>query len=134
MRRKLQWFYLCSSCELEYRRYLSIVDCFLVPKCRLSLGISRNNYHYPQLQKIAQAPPGEGCPRCGGRVYQAEEMLAMGKVSPDLIWRQVMVVVMRVMLVSPVAGWCRRWRGGNREEALDAGHHYVLPIYRGLRR
>ncbi|XP_043227681.1 muscle LIM protein Mlp84B-like isoform X2 [Amphibalanus amphitrite] len=38
-----------------------------------------NNYHYPQLQKIAQAPPGEGCPRCGGRVYQAEEMLAMGK-------------------------------------------------------
>jgi len=38
-----------------------------------------NSYNYPQKSKIAQAPPGEGCPRCGGRVYQAEEMLAMGK-------------------------------------------------------
>lgn len=30
---------------------------------------------------IAKAPPGEGCPRCGGYVYAAEQMLARGKVS-----------------------------------------------------
>lgn len=30
---------------------------------------------------IAKAPPGEGCPRCGGYVYAAEKMLARGKVS-----------------------------------------------------
>nr|XP_053600570.1 muscle LIM protein Mlp84B isoform X7 [Plodia interpunctella] len=28
---------------------------------------------------IAKAPPGEGCPRCGGYVYAAEQMLARGK-------------------------------------------------------
>lgn len=30
---------------------------------------------------IAKAPPGEGCPRCGGYVYAAEQMLARGRVS-----------------------------------------------------
>lgn len=28
---------------------------------------------------IAQAPEGEGCPRCGGHVYAAEQMLARGR-------------------------------------------------------
>ncbi|CAK1551805.1 unnamed protein product [Leptosia nina] len=28
---------------------------------------------------IAKAPPGQGCPRCGGYVYAAEQMLARGK-------------------------------------------------------
>ncbi|XP_021184617.1 muscle LIM protein Mlp84B isoform X5 [Helicoverpa armigera] len=28
---------------------------------------------------IAKAPPGEGCPRCGGYVYAAEQMLARGR-------------------------------------------------------
>jgi len=27
------------------------------------------------------APEGEGCPRCGGFVYMAEQMLAKGRVS-----------------------------------------------------
>lgn len=30
---------------------------------------------------IAKAPAGEGCPRCGGYVYAAEQMLARGRVS-----------------------------------------------------
>lgn len=34
---------------------------------------------------IAKAPEGEGCPRCGGYVYAAEQMLARGKVS-DTLW------------------------------------------------
>ena len=36
----------------------------------------------PLLPKaIAKAPEGEGCPRCGGYVYAAEQMLARGRVS-----------------------------------------------------
>lgn len=30
---------------------------------------------------IAKAPEGEGCPKCGGYVYAAEQMLARGRVS-----------------------------------------------------
>lgn len=30
---------------------------------------------------IAKAPEGQGCPRCGGYVYMAEQMLARGRVS-----------------------------------------------------
>jgi hypothetical protein len=32
-------------------------------------------------QAIIQAPPGTGCPRCGGLVYAAEQVLAKGTVS-----------------------------------------------------
>lgn len=35
-------------------------------------------------KKIAKAPEGEGCPRCGGYVYAAEQMLARGRVSVSL--------------------------------------------------
>lgn len=36
----------------------------------------------PLLPKaIAKAPDGEGCPKCGGYVYAAEQMLARGRVS-----------------------------------------------------
>ena len=35
---------------------------------------------------IARAPAGEGCPRCGGYVYAAEQMLALGKVSCNLTY------------------------------------------------
>lgn len=34
---------------------------------------------------IAKAPEGEGCPRCGGFVYAAEQMLARGRVSVKLL-------------------------------------------------
>jgi hypothetical protein len=30
---------------------------------------------------IIKAPAGQGCPRCGGVVYAAEQMLAKGRVS-----------------------------------------------------
>lgn len=30
---------------------------------------------------MSKAPEGEGCPRCGGFVYAAEQMLARGRVS-----------------------------------------------------
>lgn len=36
----------------------------------------------PLLSKnTAKAPDGQGCPRCGGFVYAAEQMLARGRVS-----------------------------------------------------
>lgn len=37
-------------------------------------------------KKIAKAPEGEGCPRCGGYVYAAEQMLARGRVSFSFWW------------------------------------------------
>lgn len=30
---------------------------------------------------LIQAPKGQGCPRCGGMVYAAEQVLAKGRVS-----------------------------------------------------
>lgn len=38
-----------------------------------------------EVKPFAQAPEGEGCPRCGGFVYAAEQMLARGRVSLSLI-------------------------------------------------
>lgn len=32
-----------------------------------------------------QAAKGQGCPRCGGVVYEAEKMLAKGRVSISMI-------------------------------------------------
>lgn len=40
----------------------------------------RTNGH-TEPKPISQAPEGEGCPRCGGFVYMAEQMLARGRVS-----------------------------------------------------
>lgn len=34
-----------------------------------------------ESRAIAKAREGEGCPRCGGCVYMAEQMLAKGRVS-----------------------------------------------------
>lgn len=34
-------------------------------------------------RSIIKAPEGQGCPRCGGFVYAAEQMLARGRVSID---------------------------------------------------
>jgi hypothetical protein len=33
---------------------------------------------------IIKAPAGQGCPRCGGVVFAAEQVLAKGRVSADL--------------------------------------------------
>ncbi|CAG9563068.1 unnamed protein product [Danaus chrysippus] len=39
----------------------------------------RTNGACLESRVIAKAPPGEGCPRCGGCVYAAEQMLARGR-------------------------------------------------------
>lgn len=39
------------------------------------------NHAVQETKAIAKAPEGEGCPRCGGYVYAAEQMLALGRVS-----------------------------------------------------
>lgn len=36
---------------------------------------------YATDTSIIKARPGEGCPRCGGAVFAAEQMLARGSVS-----------------------------------------------------
>lgn len=53
----------------------------------------RSYYHTkPQgateSRSMAMAPEGEGCPRCGGFVYMAEQMLAKGRVSVIFIQLQ----------------------------------------------
>ena len=34
-----------------------------------------------KTRRMSKAPDGEGCPRCEGHVYAAEQMLARGRVS-----------------------------------------------------
>lgn len=43
-------------------------------------GVVRNGACM-EPRAIAKAPEGQGCPRCGGFVYMAEQMLARGRVS-----------------------------------------------------
>lgn len=43
--------------------------------------LSRGSNAILEPRAIAKAPEGEGCPRCGGYVYAAEQMLARGRVS-----------------------------------------------------
>lgn len=44
-------------------------------------GILQRSTGPLESRAIAKAPEGEGCPRCGGYVYAAEQMLARGRVS-----------------------------------------------------
>ena len=45
--------------------------------------LPRNEFLKPHepSRPPSKAPEGEGCPRCGGYVYAAEQMLARGRVS-----------------------------------------------------
>lgn len=43
--------------------------------------LARGSNAVLEPRAIAKAPEGEGCPRCGGYVYAAEQMLARGRVS-----------------------------------------------------
>ena len=43
--------------------------------------VARGSNAILEPRAIAKAPEGEGCPRCGGYVYAAEQMLARGRVS-----------------------------------------------------
>ncbi|XP_072743647.1 muscle LIM protein 1 isoform X6 [Anoplolepis gracilipes] len=42
---------------------------------------SRGSNAILEPRAIAKAPEGEGCPRCGGYVYAAEQMLARGRLA-----------------------------------------------------
>lgn len=57
---------------------LSILICNYIYHLRFS-EVNGNGIVEPKA--VAQAPEGEGCPRCGGFVYAAEQMLARGRVS-----------------------------------------------------
>lgn len=65
--------------------YLSSNDCniFVVFFAR---DHDNSNRPVPIAEKpVPQAPAGEGCPRCGGHVYEAERMLAGGRVCSIVI-------------------------------------------------
>lgn len=49
----------------------------------------RTNGACMESRHIAKAPPGEGCPRCGGYVYAAEQMLARGRVRSHSILTKI---------------------------------------------
>ena len=51
---------------------------------RDDLGGTRNGARL-EPKVIAKAPEGQGCPRCGGFVYAAEQMLARGRVRHYII-------------------------------------------------
>lgn len=42
--------------------------------------ISANRPYYNPDTTSIKAPPGQGCPRCGGMVFAAEQQLAKGTV------------------------------------------------------
>lgn len=58
--------------------------CLCRPLPRLPSSCSYKRDDYVKPYKAPKADPGEGCPRCGGKVYAAEEMLAKGKVGNPL--------------------------------------------------
>ncbi|XP_018360703.1 PREDICTED: muscle LIM protein 1-like isoform X3 [Trachymyrmex cornetzi] len=48
---------------------------------------SRGSNAILEPRAIAKAPEGEGCPRCGGYVYAAEQMLARGRAYHKLCFK-----------------------------------------------
>lgn len=78
---------LLTSLQIAIARVLghgAVSDVCLV--CRVEGA--RTNGACMEPRVIAKAPPGKGCPRCGGFVYAAEQMLARGKVTITLIVKQ----------------------------------------------
>lgn len=66
-------------------------SCPLPPPLPSSCSYKRDDFVKPY--KAPKADPGEGCPRCGGKVFAAEEMLAKGKVGSLLCVVEVMYCV-----------------------------------------
>lgn len=54
-------------------------------------GQNRSSGAMLESKAIAKAPDGEGCPRCGGYVYAAEQMLARGKVMSETLLRLLII-------------------------------------------
>lgn len=48
---------------------------------------------------IIKAEPGKGCPRCGGVVFAAEEVLAKGRVSTQFKNNQICLFVIWTFLM-----------------------------------
>ena len=45
----------------------------------LTLFYFRNGHNIPTIsEKIIKAPEGQGCPRCGGFVYHADQVFSKG--------------------------------------------------------
>lgn len=45
------------------------------------------------------APPGQGCPRCGGMVYAAEQQLAKGTVSYSSVFYCYYINSLQMLLI-----------------------------------
>lgn len=68
---------------------------------------------------MSKAPEGEGCPRCGGHVYAAEQMLARGRVS-----LLILLTLTCTIITSDLQGYhtrCFKCIGCNR--TLDSVMH-----------
>lgn len=71
-----------------------------------------------QPKVIAKAPEGEGCPRCGGFVYAAEQMLARGRVRMKLLYK------IRKKTSKLKQGWHKRcFKCNNCTRTLDSTLH-----------
>jgi hypothetical protein len=84
---------LDSFRRISYRMYSYFVYRFLFnvktifnvkrSSCRNEENDTQRPAYSQDCSKI-KAAPGEGCPRCGGAVYAAEQMLAKGSVKDHL--------------------------------------------------
>lgn len=64
--------FICILCIILHRLLLVIYITFLYV---------REPRIIQKPRRMSKAPDGEGCPRCDGHVYAAEQMLARGRVS-----------------------------------------------------
>lgn len=87
------YFIIVSLLSTYLHNIFNILWLTFINSIRKNLLISVHNklhfrsYYHTKPQgatesrNMAMAPEGEGCPRCGGFVYMAEQMLAKGRVS-----------------------------------------------------
>lgn len=74
--------------RIRFSHIAALTDFFVFIVCTLSTltnlhGIRNGDVRNGaclEPRAIAKAPEGQGCPRCGGFVYAAEQMLARGRV------------------------------------------------------
>lgn len=59
--------------------WIKLILSYLIDYSEEEISASRPFYN-PDTTSI-KAKPGEGCPRCGGAVFAAEQQLAKGTVS-----------------------------------------------------
>lgn len=71
-----------SKCSLDHcQAFNTTLLRFVLYQCS-NCGLSSFLFSERKFDgPMSKAPEGEGCPRCGGFVYMAEQMLARGRVS-----------------------------------------------------